>query len=553
MPRPIEEIAKKAGIPAKSLKLQSKYVAKVPADLLEESFKNKKDGKLIVMTSITPTMVGEGQTVNTIALSMAFNKMGKKSVASMMQSAYGPLFSMKGGATGGGFAQLMPAEEINLHMVSDFHAVEAAQNMCAAVLDNNFFWGNTCKFNKDHITWHRAVDMCDRSLRNVTIGGGGKLHGVNRRTGVDITGACECMAILGLSKNLKQLRAKLGSVVVGYSESGKPITAEELKVAGAMAVVLREALNPNIVQTSEHTLAFMHTCSFSNMIHGSGSLIADLMALKLSEYAVVETGFGADLGAEKYFDIKCRQSGMKPDVAVINCSVRALKMHSGDFAMKNGHLPDELKREDLSAVDRGCSNLEKQVENLKMFGIPIVVCVNRFDSDSKKEVDVVIRRAQALNVRVAVSEAYKIGSKGAHDLAKQVIEASKEKSAFRYMYPVDMSIRNKIERIGKSMYGATEVKYSEEAVKEMALIENAKLDQLPISIAKTHLSLSDNPKRKGRPRGFTLSVENVEAFNGAGYIVARCDGMTSMPELPKNPRLEKIDIDLKTGKNKGIM
>jgi len=549
----IEDIAKKARMPVKSLKLYGKYLAKVPAELLKESLKKRKEGKLILVTSITPTPMGEGKTVNTIGLGMAINRLGKKAITCIRQSSLGPIFGVKGGATGGGHSQALPAEEINLHMTGDSYAVENAQNLCAAVLDNSFFWGNPLKLDKENVTWRRVMDVNDRALRNITIGGGGKLHGVNRKTGVDITPAGECMAILSLAKDLKDLRARLGSIVVGYNDSGKPVTAEDLKVAGAMAALLKEALNPNIVQTSEHTPCFIHTGSFANVSHGSSSVIADKMALKLADYVITESGFGADLGAEKFFNIKCRQAGFKPSVAVINCSVRALKMHSGDFTFKTTSLPEGLKKEDLSAVDRGCSNLEKQVENLKMFGVPVVICINRFDSDTKKEIDVVLRRAEALEVEgIAISEVYKLGSKGATELARAVIKAAKVKSKFRHLYPVDMNLKSKIERIAKSMYGASEIKYSEEAVKRIALIEAAKLDQVPVCMAKTHLSLSNNPKKKGRPRGFTLTVENVRADAGAGYIVVQCDGINTMPGLPRRPRVGDIDVDVKTGKTKGL-
>lgn len=550
----IEEIARKAGISAKNLKFYGKYVAKVSAELLRGTLKSRKDGKLILVTSLTPTHLGEGKTVNTIGLGMAINGLGKKAISCIRQSSLGPVFGIKGGAGGGGRSQVLPAEAINLHMTGDSYAVTNAQNLCAAVLDNSFFWGNPHKLNKNRITWNRVVDVNDRALRNITIGGGGKLHGVNRKAGVDITPAGECMAILSLAKSLKDLRARLGSVVVGYDDDGKAITADGMKVAGAMAVLLKEALNPNIVQTVEHTPCFIHTGSFANVSHGSSSVVADKMALKLADYVITESGFGADLGAEKFFDIKCRQAALKPDAAVINCSIRALKVHSGDFAFKGAVLPEALKKEDLSAVDRGCSNLEKQVENLKMFGVPIVICINRFDWDTVKEIDVVVKRAEALGVDgIAVSEVYREGSKGGAELARAVIKASKVKSKFRYLYPVDMNLKNKIERIAKSMYGASEIKYSDESLKEMKMIESAKLDQMPVCMAKTHLSLSNNPKKKGRPRGFTLAVENVKAAAGAGYVVVKCEGVNTMPGLPRHPRLVSIDIDVKTGETKGLI
>ncbi|MFH1846752.1 MAG: formate--tetrahydrofolate ligase [Candidatus Omnitrophota bacterium] len=552
--RKIEDIAKKIGITAKYLTKYGDYIAKVHADLMSPILKKRREGKLILVTSITPTHLGEGKTVNTIGLSMALNKLGHKAVSCIRQASLGPVFGMKGGAAGGGYSQVLPAEAFNLHLTGDTYAVANAQNLCASFLDNSLFWGNPLNLDKDNISWKRVLDVSDRAFRSITIGGGGKFHGVNRRTSMDITPAGECMAALSLADSLKDLRARLGQIVVGFTKTDKPVTAEQLKVAGAMAVLLKDALNPNLMQTIEHTPCFVHTGSFANVSHGSSSVIADKIALKLADYVVTESGFGADLGAEKFFDIKCRQSGIRPAAVVINCSVRALKVHSGDFTFKGNSVPAELKRENLSAVDRGCSNLEKQVENLKMFGIPIVVCINKFDSDTKKELDIVIKRAQVLNVQgTAVSEVYKMGSKGGGELAKAVIRAAKEDSKFRFLYPVDMDTRSKIERIAKSMYGANEVKYSETAAKSMVRLEKNKLDKVPVCVAKTHLSLSNNPAKKGRPRGFKLSVEDVDLAAGAGYIVARCEGISTMPGLPKVPRGTGIDVDLKNDSIKGLL
>ncbi|MBD3426135.1 MAG: formate--tetrahydrofolate ligase [Candidatus Omnitrophica bacterium] len=549
----IEEVAKKTGIISKYLTGYGKYIAKVSAEMLEGALKKRKDGKLVLVTSITPTHLGEGKTVNTIGLSMALNKLGKKSIACLRQPSLGPIFGIKGGATGGGYSQVLPQESINFHLTGDTAAVTNAQNLCAAFLDNSLFWGNPLEVDKNTITLKRAMDLNDRALRNIAIGGGGKLHGVSRKTGVDITPAGECMAILSLAENLKDLRSRLGDLVVGFTKSGKPVSAENLKAAGAMTALMKEALSPNLMQTSEHTPCFVHTGAFANVSHGSSSVIADKMAMKLSEYTVVESGFGVDLGAEKFIDIKCRQAKYSPDVVVINCSVRALKVHSGDYSFKGTTMPADLKKENLSAVDRGCSNLEKQVENLRMFGVPIVVCINKFDSDSKKEIDVVVKRAEALGVDgIAVSEVYREGSKGGMELAREVIKASKERSKLRFLYPVDMSLLSKIERVAKSMYGASEVKYSEQAEESIKRLEKSRLDQLPVCMAKTHLSLSNNPKKKGRPRGFKLGVEDIMLSAGAGYIVVKCEGVNTMPGLPKVPRGTDIDVDVKTGEVKGL-
>jgi len=551
--RDIEDVAKKHGISAKYLINYGEHVAKVAAGPLGAALKKRNEGKLVLITSITPTPLGEGKTVNTIGLSMALNKLGKKSICCIRQPSLGPIFGLKGGAAGGGHSQVLPAEAVNLHLTGDSHAVTSAQNLCASFVDNSLYWGDPYGFGKEGVTWKRVLDLNDRVLRNVAIGGGGKLHGVSRKTGVDITPAGECMAILSLAENLKDLRARLGNIVVGFSKSGKLVRTEDLKVAGAMTALMKDALNPNLLQTIEHTPCFVHTGSFANVSHGSSSVIADKLALKLADYTVTESGFGVDLGTEKFIDIKCRQSGIKPDVIVINCSVRALKVHSGDFTIKGVSLPAALKKENLSAVDRGCSNLEKQVENLKMFGVPIVVCINRFDSDTRKELDVVIRRAEVLGVQgIAVSEVYKHGSKGGMELARAVVEASKEKPKMRYLYPVDMNLRNKIERIAKSMYGASEVKYSDQALAVMDGIEKAEFNHLPVCMAKTHLSLSNNPNKKGRPRGFKLAVEDITIAAGAGYIVVKCEGVNTMPGLPKAPRGTTIDVDVKTGETKGL-
>ncbi len=550
----IEDIAKKAGIAGKFLTKYGKYIAKVSPEILTGRLKKRKEGKLILVTSITPTHLGEGKTLNSIALSMALNKKGKKSICCLREPSLGPTLGLKGGATGGGYSQVLPSTDINLHLTGDSAAVSNAQNLCASFLDNSLFWGNPLDIDKSTISYKRVSDLNDRTLRNVAIGGGGKLHGVSRKTGFDITPASECMSILSLSKDLKDLRTRLGKIVVGFTSKGKPIMADNLKAAGPMAALLVKALEPNLLQTIEHTPCLMHTGCFANVSHGSSSVIADKIALKLAEYVVTESGFGVDLGAEKFLDIKCRQSGVKPAVAVINCSIRALKVHSGDFDFKGTVvMPANLKKENLSAVDRGCSNLEKQVENLKMFGIPIVICLNRFESDSKKEINVVLRRAEALDVAgFAVSEAFKEGSAGAMELAKVVIEAIKEKSSMRFLYPVDMGVRNKVERIAKSMYGASEVKYSDTAAVSIDRIEKAGLGALPVCMGKTHLSLSNNSAKKGRPRGFKLGIDDVEIANGAGYLLVKCEGVNSMPGLPKVPRGCSIDIDVKTGDIKGL-
>ncbi len=549
----IADVAKKVGIAGKYLKKYGDHAAKVKAEELLDSLKKRKPGKHVLVTSITPTRMGEGKTVTTIGLSMALNRLKKKSIACIRQSSLGPSFGIKGGGTGGGHSQVIPREELSMYLTGDTCAVSTAQNLCAAVIDNALFWDEKCPLDKDSITWRRVSDISDRSLRNISIGGGGKLHGVNRRTGVEITPSSECMSILSMSESLKDMRRRLGRAVLGFDAKGRPVTAEDMKVAGAMAALMREALNPNLLQTMEHTPCFVHTGAFANTSHGSSSVLADKLALKLSDYTVTESGFGADLGAEKFMDIKCRQSGLKPDVVVLNCSVRALKMHSGDFQGKGAGLPPELKKENLSALDRGCSNLEKQVENLKMFGVPIVVSVNRFDSDTKKELDVVCKRIEALEVSgMAICEAYKEGSAGAVELAREVVRVSAEKSKMRYLYPEDMTLESKIERVAKSMYGASEVRYSDQAAASISRLASAGLDKMPVCMAKTHLSLSSNPDKKGRPKGFRLLVEDVVSHAGAGYVVVLCEGVSTMPGMPRVPRSAGVDIDVKTGAIKGL-
>jgi formyltetrahydrofolate synthetase len=549
----IADVARKAGIAGKYIKKYGDHVAKVSAEELLQTLKKRKAGKHVMVTSITPTQMGEGKTVTTIGLSMALNKLKKRSIACIRQPSLGPTFGIKGSGSGGGLCQVLPQEELGLYLTGDTYAAEAAQNLCAAMLDNCLFWGDKGVPNKDDITWKRVSDISDRALRIMSICGGGKLHGVNRRTGMDITPSGECMAVLSLSESLKNMRDRIGSIVLGYDPHGKPVRADDIRAAGPMTVLMKSALNPNLLQTVEHTPCFVHTGAFANTSHGSSSVIADKLAMKLADYTITESGFGADLGAEKFIDIKCRQSGLSPDAIVINCSVRALKVHSGDFHVKGSSLPPELKKENLSAVDRGCSNLEKQVENLKLFGIPIVVSINRFDSDSKKELDVVFKRVEALDVNgAAICDAYRAGSSGALDLAREVMRACSERSKMRFLYPVDMTLESKIERVAKSMYGASEVKYSEEALKSISRIAAAGLDKMPVCMAKTHLSLTNNPDKKGRPKGFRLLIEDLIVFAGAGYVLALCEGVNTMPGMPKAPRSSGIDIDVKTGAIKGL-
>ena len=549
--KPITEIAKSAGIRKAFLETYGPYKAKVSPDILK-SLKKKKSGKYILVTSITPTPFGEGKTLTAIGLSMAFGKLKKKAIPCIMQPSLGGIFGIKGPATGSGMSQVFPRDDANLHLTGDSYAVEAAHNLCAAYLDNSIFNGNPLNIDLGSITWKRATSANDRSLRNVNTGLGSKADGVSRKTGFGTVASSELMAVLTLTDDIKKMRANIGKIILGFTKNGKPITCEDIKVAGAMTVLLKDAIKPNLIQTTENTPCFMHTGSLGDISLGSSSIVADKIALRLCDYVITETGFGADLGAEKFFDIKCRISGLKPDAAVIVCSTRGLKMHSGDFEISATKLPKQLSRENISAIERGLSNLGKQVENLRTFGVPVVVCINRFSSDTDKEINAIKRRAESLGANgIAVSDVWAMGGQGGMELAESLIKVCKPKHDFRFLYPLDMPIKDKIKRIARTIYGAKEVEFSDEAAKKALAFKKIKLDNLPVCIAKTHLSLSSNPKRKGRPHGFKLPIEDLEISNGAGYITAFCDNVKTLPGLPKVPRGTKIDID-EEGKVKGL-
>jgi formate--tetrahydrofolate ligase len=534
------------GIPERYVHRYGDYKAKILLDILD-TLKKKKSGKYIVVTGITPTPLGEGKTVTTIGLSMALNRIGRKSIACIREPSLGPLFGIKGGGTGGGCAEALPAEDINLHLTGDFHAVSAAHNLCAAFLDNHLFRGNRLKVDKNRIFWNRVVDINDRPLRNITIGLGGPESGVKRGAKFDITAASETMAILALSSSLADLKKRLSRIVVAISSDGRPVTGRDLKVSGAMAYILKDAIHPNLVQTSENTPCFVHTGPFANITHGNSSIAADRVALKLADFVVTESGFGADCGLEKFSDIKCRASGLIPDAAVLVCSVRALKMHSGRFKVVPGKALDKrLKREDLDAVREGCGNLAKQIENVKVFGIPCIVAINRFKADTDRE----IRLVKELAIRSGAfdcveSDVYSEVSAGGITLARAVVRACVRKKSFRFLYPASLPIRDKIERIAKVIYGAGRVKFDKAAEKYIALYEKLGYGRLPICMAKTHLSLSGDPHLKGRPEGFTLTVKSVKPSAGAGFLYALCGSIVTMPSLPSHPIGERIDIDTK--------
>jgi len=541
---PIEKIARKLKIDSKYLIPYGRYIAKLDLSILDK-VKNRPQGKYILVTAITPTPLGEGKTVTTIGLSMALNKLGKLTSTCIRQPSLGPVFGIKGGAAGGGYSQILPMEDFNLHFTGDVHAVGLAHNLTAAFLDNSIFKGNRLKINPDTITWRRVLDVSDRFLRNVKIGLGSKDDGIPRDSGFDIAVASEIMAILALNDGLADLRKRLGRIVLAYTFDGKPVTTEDIKVAGSMAVLLKDALKPNLIQTIENTPCFVHAGPFANIAHGNNSILADRIALSLSEYVVTEAGFGADCGAEKFFDIKCRASGFVADAVVIVCSIRALKAHSGKFQVVAGKPLDEnLVKENISAIEEGICNLAKQIENVKIFGVPVVVAINKFNSDTDKEIDFVKRKALELGADgCEISEVWLKGSKGGLDLGKAVIRAASLPKKFKFLYPLDIPIREKIKIIATNIYGAKEVEYSEMAQEKIETYTRMGWDKLPICMAKTHLSLSHDPNIKGRPKDFTLPIRDVRASIGAGFLYPLCGEMKTMPGLPTHPAGENIDLD----------
>lgn len=541
--KPITEIAKKITISEDELELYGRYKAKISLKLLEK-LKNRPNGKYIDVTAITPTPLGEGKTVTTIGLSMTLNRIGASSIVCIRQPSLGPVFGIKGGAAGGGYSQVVPMEDFNLHLTGDVHAVGIAHNLLAAFLDNSVLKGNKLDIDMNTIMWKRVVDVSDRFLRNITIGQGTKEDGIPRKSGFDITVASEVMAILALTDSLKDLRKRIGKIVVAYTKKGKPVTAEDLKVAGAMAVLLKDAIKPNLLQTLDNTPCLVHAGPFANIAHGNSSIIADKIAIKLCEYVVTESGFGADCGAEKFFDIKCRVSGLRPNAVVMVCTVRALKMHSGRFKVVAGKPIDEnLIKENVDAVIEGSSNLVKHIKNMKYFGVPVVVCINKFMADTYAEISAVKKIALEHGAfDVVVSELWEKGSIGGRDLAKAVISAAKETNKFRFLYPLNMSIKDKIENIAKKIYGAKDVSYSKLAEDNMQRFTRAGYGQLPVCMAKTHLSLSHDPNLKGAPTGYTLPVNNIRASVGAGFLYPLCGQMRTMPGLPSVPAGTKVDI-----------
>jgi len=541
----IREIAESVGLDEEYLELYGNYKAKVKLEVLE-NFKDRPNGKYIDVTAITPTPLGEGKTVTTIGLSMALNKLGKKVITCIRQPSLGPVFGIKGGAAGGGYSQVLPMEDFNLHLTGDTHAVGIANNLLAAFLDTHIMKGNELNVDPFSITLNRVVDVSDRALRNIIIGLGGPLNGVPRETGYDITVASEVMAILALTTSLKDLRERLARMVVGSTYDGKPVTAEDLKCAGAMTVLLKDAIKPNLLQTIEHTPCFVHTGPFANIAHGNSSILADQIAIKLGDYVVTESGFGADCGAEKFMNIKCRYSGLKPDAVVITCTVRALKMHGGGFEFIPGQGVDKelMNRQNVEAVEKGCENLEKMIENMKLFGLPVVVAINHFEADTQEEIDVIREKSIAAGAEDAViCDAWLKGGDGGIELAEAVVKAAEKPTEFKFLYPLDWPIKKKIEIIATKIYGADGVNYLPEAEKKIDLYTRQGFGKLPICMAKTHLSLSHDPDLKGRPTGFTVPIRDVRVSAGAGFLYPLLGMMRTMPGLPKVPAGTKVDID----------
>lgn len=532
---PIEKVAENAGIPYDSLELYGKYKAKLSEDYLK-GLSGKENGKLVLVTAINPTPAGEGKTTTTIGLVDALNKRGKKAVAALREPSLGPCFGIKGGAAGGGYAQVVPMEELNLHFTGDFHAITSANNLLAAMLDNHIQKGNTLRIDPRSVVWKRCMDMNDRVLRNIVIGLGKKADGMPREDHFVISVASEVMAVFCLAENLHDLKEKLKKIIVAYNFDGEPVTADDLKATGAMAALLVDALKPNIIQTLEHNLAIVHGGPFANIAHGCNSVRATQTALKLGDIAVTEAGFGADLGAEKFFDIKCRKAGLKPDAVVLVATVRALKYNGGVAK-------DDLKEENLDALKKGIVNLEKHIENLQKFGVPIVVTLNSFDTDTDAEVNYVKEFCEERGCEFAISEVFAKGGEGGLALADKVIETLDKKSSdFHVLYPDSMPLEEKIETIAKEIYGADGVTYSTPAKKSLKKLKELGMDNLPVCMAKTQYSLSDDAKKLGRPTGFTVNVREIYPSAGAGFVVAVLGNIMTMPGLPKHPAAENIDV-----------
>lgn len=553
--KPITEIAKDLGILEDELELYGKYMAKVSLDILDR-LKDRPNGKFVTVTAITPTPLGEGKTVVAFGLGQALARIGKKVCNTCRQPSKGPTFGIKGGACGGGYSQVLPMENINLHFTGDVHAVDTAHNLLAAAIDAHIFHGNRLDIDPANITWRRCVDVNDRALREIMVGyeGRAKAEGFPRRTGYDITVATETMAILALTTGLFDLRERLARIVIGFTRDGRPVTAEDLKMAGAMTVLLKDAIKPNLVQTTENTPVFDHAGPFANVAHGNNSCLADMVALKLADYVVTESGFGADCGFEKLVNVKCRQSGLKVDGAVVVATVRALKMHGGAFEVRPGVPLDEklVIKPNMSALEKGCQNLAKQIENVHIHGVPAVVAINRFTQDRDEEIGLIRKKALEAGADDAVPvEVWARGGEGGVELAEAVVKVLNKPHKMKFLYPDDLSIKEKIEVIATKVYGADGVDYEPPAEERIAVYTKLGYSRFPINMAKTHLSLSHDPKWKGIPRNYRIPIRDVRASVGAGFLYPILGKMSTMPGLPSVPAATKVDID-KDGKIVGL-
>ena len=533
---PIKEVAASIGIEEDDLELYGKYKAKLSDDLIEKT-KNNQDGKLILVTAINPTPAGEGKTTTSVGLGQAFGKLGKKALIALREPSLGPCFGIKGGAAGGGYAQVVPMEDLNLHFTGDFHAITSANNLLAALLDNHIQQGNELGIDPRQIVWKRCLDMNDRVLRNVVVGLGSKMDGMVREDHFVITVASEIMAILCLADDMNDLKRRLGRIIVAYTFDGKPVTAEDLHAVGSMAALLKDALKPNLIQTLEHTPAIVHGGPFANIAHGCNSVRATKTSLKLADYVITEAGFGADLGAEKFFDIKCRKAGLHPDAVVLVATIRALKYNGGVAK-------DQLSEENLDALKAGIVNLEKHIENLQKYGVPVVVTLNSFITDTKAETDFVEHFCKERGCEFALSEVWEKGGEGGIALANKVLETLETKeSNFKLLYDDELTLKEKIETVAKEIYGADGVTYSAAAERELKRITDLGMGRFPVCMAKTQYSLSDDAKKLGRPTGFTINVREVYASAGAGFVVAINGTIMTMPGLPKKPAAYQIDVD----------